>query len=356
MSYPIPRQAALDLLRRGVVIPAAPLALDEERRFDVRHQRALMRYYYAAGAGGVAVGVHTTQFEIRDPQIGLYEPVLRVCAGVLDEVVANGTDPIVKIAGVCGSTAQACGEAALAMNLGYDAVLLSLGGWSEASVGDLLRHCHEVARVAPLVGFYLQPAVGGRDLPYEFWREFVEIPNVVAIKIAPFDRYRTLAVVRAVADAQRAEEIALYTGNDDHIVDDLITPFAVGEHRERALFIKGGLLGQFSVWTRTAVRLLQEIHECVIPSRPIPLELLERGAQLTDANAAIFDAAHGFKGCIPGINEVLRQQGLLATRYCLDRDAELSPGQAEEIARVRRQYAWLPDDDFVAAHLAEWLD
>ncbi len=350
-------RAVHEELLKGIVIPAVPLALDEERRFDTRYQRALIRYYAAAGAGGIAVAVHTTQFEIREPGIGLFEPVLRLCAEAAEEAERVVHKRLVRIAGVCGHTRQARREASLAMTLGYDAVLLSLASLRRATLRQLLEHCRAVAEVAPLVGFYLQPAVGGRILPYEFWKEFVQIENVVAIKVAPFDRYRTLDVVRAVCDAGRENDIALYTGNDDNIVADLTTPFAVAKrHEGPPIYMRGGLLGQFSVWTRTAVRLLHEIRDIRSHHSDVPKSLLERGAQLTDANAAIFDAAHGFRGCIPGINEVLRRQGLLRTRLCLDPTLDLSPGQAEEITRVCAQYPWLPDDAFVSAHLQEWLD
>ncbi|MGB9692595.1 MAG: dihydrodipicolinate synthase family protein [Candidatus Sumerlaeaceae bacterium] len=353
----MPDHDVLTELRKGGVIPAVPLALDEKRRFDVRHQRALIRYYASAGAIGIAVAVHTTQFEIRDSQIKLFEPVLKVCAEAAEEAERVIRKRLVKIAGVCGNTRQARVEAALAKRCGYDAVLLSLAGLARLSVRRLLDHCKRVAEVAPLVGFYLQPAVGGRVLAYEFWREFVEIENVVAIKIAPFNRYHTLDVVRAVCNAGRDKEIALYTGNDDNIVADLTTPFAVDTRcKGSAVYVRGGLLGQFSVWTRTAVRLLHEIHEVNFCRDDVPKSLLVRGAQLTDANAAIFDAANNFRGCIPGINEVLRRQGLLRSRLCLDPALDLSPGQAEEITRVSEQYPWLPDDAFVSSHLQEWLD
>jgi dihydrodipicolinate synthase/N-acetylneuraminate lyase len=356
MSFPMPEQTVLERLRHGTVIPAIPLALDGARHFDWRHQRALVRYYAAAGAGGIAVGVHTTQFEIRDPGVGLFEPVLRLCAEAAAEAERVSGERLVRIAGACGDTAQACREAQLAGDCGYDAILLSLAGVPGNTPDQLVAHCRAVAGVAPIMGFYLQPAVGGRVLPYEFWREFAEIDNVVAIKIAAFNRYRTLDVVRAVIDSGRADEIALYTGNDDNIVADLVTPLRLGEFQDAPVFMRGGLLGQFSVWTRTAVKLLHEIHETLARGEGIPPALLERGAQLTDANAAVFDTAHEFRGCIPGINEVLRRQGLLATRYCVDPRLDLSEGQAGEIDRVCGRYTWLPDDGFVRAHLAEWLD
>jgi dihydrodipicolinate synthase/N-acetylneuraminate lyase len=321
-----------------VVIPAHPLALTVARQLDERRQRALTRYYLAAGAGGVAVGVHTTQFRIRDERFGLFEPVLELA---MDELRGGNA---IKVAGIVGRTPQAVREAELAARLGYDLGLLSLGALADASVPELLAHARAVAEIIPLFGFYLQPAVGGRELPYAFWREFAEIPRVAAIKIAPFNRYQTIDVVRAVADSGRAEEIALYTGNDDSIVVDLLTPFP-------SLRMVGGLLGQWAVWTRTAVQMLERIHA----ERQFAPSWLTLAAEITDANAALFDAANGFRGCIPGIHEVLRRQGLLAGRWCLDPDEDLSLGQCEEIDRVCRAYPHLIDDDFVRQHLDEWL-
>jgi len=328
-------------LQTGVVIPAHPLALTEERKLDERRQRALTRYYVAAGAGGVAVGVHTTQFAIRDSKVGLFEPVLWLA---MEEL--SGRDAV-KIAGICGETAQAVREAELARRIGYDAGLLSLAALRNATPDEMVEHARAVAEIVPVFGFYLQPAVGGRVLPYEFWRRFAEIENVVAIKIAPFNRYQTLDVVRAVAESGRAGEIALYTGNDDNIVADLLTEFRFGE---RSLRIVGGLLGQWAAWTRRAVELLEQIHR-----EPGRGDWLTINAQVTDANAALFDAANGFHGCIAGIHEILCRQGLLAGRWCLEPGEDLSPGQMEEIDRVCRAYPHLTDDDFVRAHLDEWL-
>ena len=337
-------------LLAGQVIPAHPLALDARRRLDERHQRALTRYYVAAGAGGIAVAVHTTQFAIRDPRHGLLEPVLALAASTAD--AAAGGRFVARIAGVCGSTAAALREARLARDLGYHAALLSLAGWSDADDAALLAHCREVAQVLPLFGFYLQPAVGGRPLGYDFWRAFAEIPEVVAIKIAPFDRYRTLDVVRAVGDAGRAD-VALYTGNDDAIVADLLTrlPARAGAAAPR---IVGGLLGQWAVWTRRAVEMLEALR-AERDAQRVDARWLERAAALTDANGAIFDAAHGFAGCIPGIHEVLARQGLLATTHCLDPAETLSPGQRAGIDRVLRAYPELADDDFVRNGLEDWL-
>lgn len=337
-------------LREGVVIPAHPLALTPARKLDERRQRALTRYYLAAGAGGVAVGVHTTQFAIRDPRHGLFEPVLELAAEELRG--ADAATGVIKVAGIVGRTAQAVREAEFAARCGYDIGLLSLGALADASIPELLAHVRAVAEVIPLFGFYLQPAVGGRILPYAFWREFAEIPRVAAIKIAPFNRYQTLDVLRAVADSGRAGEIALYTGNDDSIVADLVTPFRFGA---RTLPIVGGLLGHWAVWTLRAVRMLEQIHAAVREERPLAPSWLTLAAEITDANAAFFDAANQFGGCIPGIHEVLRRQGLLAGRWCLDPDEDLSPGQAQEIDRVYSAYPHLNDDAFVREHLDDCL-
>ena len=333
-------------LFQGLVIPAHPLALDANRKLDERRQRALTRYYLAAGAGGIAVGVHTTQFEIREPRYGLFRPVLELAA----EEMHGGA--ALKIAGICGPTPQATAEAELARSLGYDAGLLSLGALKSASVEELLAHARAVASILPVIGFYLQPSVGGRLLPFEFWRSFAEIENVVAIKMAPFNRYQTLDVVRAVALSGRAHEIALYTGNDDNLVVDLLTEFQVGGE---PLKIRGGLLGHWAVWTRKAVELLARLRTIADSGAPIPPELLTLAVQTTDANAALFDPAHQFHGCIAGIHEILRRQGLLAGRWCLNPDEDLSPGQSEEIDRVCALYPDLTDDEFVAAHRDEWL-
>ena len=330
-------------LRSGLVIPAHPLALNGNRKLDERRQRALTRYYLAAGAGGIAVGVHTTQFAIRNPQFGLLQPVLRLA---MEE--SRGRD-VVKIAGVCGKRDQATAEAQLAKELGYDTVLLSLAALGNESLPELIEHCRTIASVIPIMGFYLQPAVGGRVLAYEFWREFIEIENVVAIKIAPFNRYQTIDVVRALAESGRSQEVALYTGNDDNLLKDLLTPFDFENQRLRIL---GGLLGHWAVWTKTAVSHLALARN---NSDMIPNEQLTLAQQITDANAAIFDPAHHFRGCIPGIHEILRRQGLLEGRWCLDPYEELSPGQMEEIDRVCRSYPQLKDDAFVEEHLDEWL-
>jgi dihydrodipicolinate synthase/N-acetylneuraminate lyase len=339
-------------LRAGQVIPAHPLALTAHRTLDERRQRALTRYYVDAGAGGIAVGVHTTQFAIRDPRHGLYRPVLELAAETARSTRAGGDAPFALVAGAVGDTRQAVAEAQLAATLGYDMVLLGLGALGSASDAELIRHCRTVAEVLPLFGFYLQPAVGGRVLSYAFWREFAEIPRAWAIKIAPFNRYRTLDVVRAVADSGR-DDLALYTGNDDSILLDLLTPFPVAPAgTPTARHIVGGLLGQWAVWTRSAVQLLERVHTA---RGAVDASWLRVNAALTDANAAIFDAAHDFAGCIPGIHEVLRRQGLLAGTWCLDPDETLLAGQAEEIDRVCRHYPELTDDAFVRENLERWM-
>jgi dihydrodipicolinate synthase/N-acetylneuraminate lyase len=354
-DYPRVPEWVSAALWEGQVIPAHPLALDARRRLDERHQRALTRYYHAAGAGGLAVGVHTTQFEIRDPEHALLEPVLALAAETMDTCEATSGRRIVRIAGICGPTRRAVAEATLAREAGYHAGLLSLGALASATDDALIAHCDVVAREIPLVGFYLQPAVGGRPLGVEFWRRFAEIPNLIAIKVAPFDRYQTLDVVRAVAEAGRAREIALYTGNDDHILLDLLTEYAVETDSGTVrLGMRGGLLGHWACWTRTATEHLAACTRAR-SERLVPAELITLAEQVTDANAALFDPAHRFAGCIPGIHQVLHRQGLLATTHTLDAVARLSPGQAEEIERVRRAYPHLTDDAFVAAHLEEWL-
>ena len=335
-------------LSAGTVIPAHPLALHSSRRLDERRQRALTRYYLDAGAGGLAVGVHPTQFAIREA--GLYRPVLELAVATAR---ASAHRPVM-VAGLVGRTPQAVTEAEIAVSLGYDAGLLSLGAWRDETEGEILDHCARVAEVIPLFGFYLQPAVGGRLLSYRFWREFAEIPNVWAVKIAPFDRYRTLDVVRAIVEAGRPD-IALYTGNDDNIIADLMTPFPVSVGGQTVIrWFDGGLLGQWAVWTRAAVRILDRVKSLRTDPAQAP-DLLRLGAALTDANAAIFDPAHGFAGCIPGIHEVLRRQGLLEGLWTLDSSEVLSPDQSDEITRVYRTHPELNDDDFVAANLDRWL-
>jgi len=332
------------------VIPAHPLALTAERNLDERRQRMLTRYYLDAGAGGLAVGVHTTQFAIRDPAVGLLEPVLALAR----ETSRAWTDrQVVHVAGVIGDTRQATREAALAARLDYDVALVSLGGLDAWGTAELVAHVRAIGEILPVMGFYLQPAVGGRDLSYAFWRSLLELACLVAIKVAPFDRYRTLDVVRAVRDAGRADDVALYTGNDDHILLDLLTPYVLGEGPP-VRFV-GGLLGQWAVWTRRAVELHARCRAAATGDGAASATLLEVALQLTDANAAIFDAAHGYAGCLPGIHEVLRRQGLLAGTWCLDPRERLSPGQKDAIDRVLRTYPHLTDDAFVAEHLDRWL-
>jgi hypothetical protein len=345
---------SLAVLRKGSAIPAHLLALDANRRLDARRQRAMTRYYLDAGAGGIAVGVHSTQFAIRET--GLYEPVLELAMQTAREwVPIGGKRPLFMVAGLAGRTEQAVGEARTAQQLGYHAALLSLAAMKGASEDELIAHCRAVTDVMPLVGFYLQPAVGGIHLPASFWRRFAEIDNVVAIKMAPFNRYRTLDVIRGVIAARAEERVTLYTGNDDHIVLDLLTPFTF--MRDGAVVtvrIKGGLLGHWSVWTKRAVELLDRIHAAVAAGSAPP-ELLALDAQVTDCNSALFDVAHDFHGCIAGCHEVLRRQGLLQGIWCLDPQEGLSPGQDSELSRVQAHYPHLVDDAFVAAHRERWL-
>jgi dihydrodipicolinate synthase/N-acetylneuraminate lyase len=334
-----------------MVIPAHPLALTPARRIDERRQRALTRYYLDAGAGGLAIGVHTTQFAIHEPKRGMLAPVLQLAMETARSW--DSGQRTVMIAGVVGRTRQATAEARLARELGYDAVLLSLGALGKATTAELIVHSRAVATEMPVMGFYLQPAVGGRVLDYRFWRRFAEIEQVVAIKIAPFDRYATLEVVRAVMDSGRASEIALYTGNDDHIVLDLLTRHSLGVHRPVTMV--GGLLGHWAFWTRTAVQYRVTCARLARRAAAIPSRVLTLAAQVTDANAAVFDAANHFRGCIPGIHEILSRQRLLAGRWCLDPDEVLSAGQAREIDRVCQAYPHLADDQFVREHLDEWM-
>ncbi len=339
-----------EILHDGAVIPAHLLALDQGRRLDARRQRALSRYYIDAGSGGLAVGVHATQFAIRE--VGLYEPVLRLA----DEAAAGWAGrPLLLIAGLAGKTAQAKREAEIARHLGYHAGLLSLGALKGASEDELIAHCRSVATIMPLVGFYLQPAVGGIPLSTSFWRRFAEIEEVAAIKIAPFDRYRTLDVVKGVIAARAEDRIALYTGNDDNILLDLLTPYTLPrDGAEVRVRIAGGLLGHWSVWTKSAVALLARVKAAIAVDK-IDGDLLTLAGKITDCNAAFFDVAHEFRGCIAGCHEVLRRQGLFSGIWCLDPEEGLSPGQGEAIERVMRTYPELGDDAFVAANLERWL-
>ncbi len=337
-------------LNAGQVIPACPLALNENGSWSERHQRALVRYYIDAGAGGLAVGVHSTQFAIRDPQHGLYKPLLKSVSEWLTESLPTGS-PFVRIGGICGATTQATAEAEFSVEHGYHAGLLSLAALRDATEEALIRHCQSVSNIIPIVGFYLQPAVGGRVLSYSFWRKLMENERVVAIKIAPFNRYQTWDVIRAVIDSGR-DDLALYTGNDDNIIVDLLTPFTSDKTTR---WIAGGLLGQWAVWTRNAVDLLKDLQQ-VRSTATFSAEWLSRNVALTDANAALFDAANGFAGCVPGINEILRRQGLMPSNRCLDPDEVLSPDQANELDRVINAYPSLVDHEFVREHLERWLE
>jgi hypothetical protein len=337
------------VLERGAVIPAHPLALDARRRLDTRRQRALSRYYIEAGSGGLAVGVHTTQFAIREA--GLYENVLRIAV----EEMSTARRPLIRIAGVIGRTRQAVREAATAVSLGYHAGLLSLAAFKGASEDEIIQHCEAVAQAIPLVGFYLQPAVGGIALPVSFWKRFCAIENVVAIKIAPFNRYKTLDVVKGLVEARAEDRIILYTGNDDHIALDLLAPFSIRrDGYEVVVRIRGGLLGHWSVWTKRAVELLDRVH-ATVGNHSVSDDLLKLDSQITDCNAAFFDVRNDFQGCIAGCHEVLRRQGLLEGVWCLDPEERLSPGQAAEIDRVYRDYPHLNDDEFVSANRDRWL-
>jgi dihydrodipicolinate synthase/N-acetylneuraminate lyase len=342
--------------RKGTVIPAQPLALNEKREFMPANQAALCRYYIDSGVGGIAVGVHSTQFEIRDPEIALFEPVLSQTSKFIDQWCEKNGQKILKVSGVCGKTEQAVYEANFAVENGYDACLLSMSAFANDTVEAMLDHVRAIAEIMPVIGFYLQPSVGGRILPYEFWYEFAKIDNVLGIKMAPFNRYQTFDVVRAVAEAGKENDITLYTGNDDNIIIDLISEYRIHTSNGlKSLRIKGGLLGHWCVWTKKAVELLEELHILIASGQAIPKEILSRNIEVTDSNAAFFDPAHSFAGCIPGIHEVLRRQGLLAGTWCLNPDEVLSPGQSDEITRVYEAYPHLNDDDFVKANLDKWF-
>ncbi|HRI87001.1 MAG TPA: dihydrodipicolinate synthase family protein [Candidatus Hydrogenedentes bacterium] len=358
MALPQPTKTISNALRSGCVIPAHPLALTSAGKLDERYQRGLTRYYCDAGAGGVAVGVHTTQFAIRDRKHGLLRPVLQLASETVDEYAqfTRKKHPVIKVGGICGTTGQAVAEAAQLRELGYHIGLLSLSAMAGQPVKALIAHCKAVAREMPIMGFYLQPAVGGCLLPVAFWRRFAQIENVVAIKVAPFNRYQTLDVIRGVAESGRARQIALYTGNDDNIVLDLITRHEIvtGKQKSTLRFV-GGLLGHWACWTQKAVELLEECHNVVDRENRVPSSLLTRAIQITDSNAAFFDAANGYAGCIAGIHEVLLRQGLLRSRRCLDPKETLSPGQKLEIDRVYTAYPHLHDDDFVSRNRDRWL-
>jgi dihydrodipicolinate synthase/N-acetylneuraminate lyase len=341
-------------LHKGVVIPALPLALNQNRKLDVRRQRALIRYYLDAGAGGVAVAVHTTQFAIRQPEIDLYTPLLEIADEEFNRFVTKNKKPVIRIAGVIGKTSQATKEAQLAVKHGFNAVLLSVAAFSNSSNAEIIAHCKAIAEIIPVIGFYLQPAVGGRKLDVNFWREFAQIKNVIAIKMAPFNRYQTFDVVRGVIESGRADDIALYTGNDDNILVDLLTEYKIctdGKFVNKR--IVGGLLGHWAVWTHSAVKLLKAVHDGKF-NNDIQ-NTLALANQITDSNAAFFDASNNFAGCIVGLHEVLRRQGLLEGLWTLDKNEVLSPGQKEEIDRVYKAYPELNDDAFIAENLDKWL-
>ncbi|HIG30708.1 MAG TPA: dihydrodipicolinate synthase family protein [Verrucomicrobiales bacterium] len=348
--------STLQRLRKGVAIPAHPLALTHDLKLDEIRQRALTRYYLDSGAGGMAVGVHTTQFEIRNPEHDLLEPLLKLASQTVDDWRDSKEPPIFKVAGICGKTNQAVREAEIALTCGYHAGLLSLSALREETIDQLILHCREVSKVMPVFGFYLQPSVGGRLLPYEFWRQFVEIENVIAIKIAAFNRYQTFEVIRALCESGRESEISLYTGNDDNIIIDLLTTYRIQTTAgEKTAHFVGGLLGHWAVWTKPAVEQLNQIHFLRQTNAPIPQSYPILANQVTDANAALFDVANQFKGCIPGIHEVLRRQGLLQSTRCLNSKEVLSPGQSNEITRIHQSYPHLNDDNFVQNNLDRWL-
>ncbi|MBX3242127.1 MAG: dihydrodipicolinate synthase family protein [Chitinophagaceae bacterium] len=337
-------------LQHGTVIPAHPLALTEDLRLDEQRQRRLTRYYIASGAGGVAVGVHTTQFEIRQPEYNMLEPVLKLAA---EEIKKAGLErPFIKVAGIVGPVNAALREAELAARYGYHLGLVSMGGLQQLTEAELIKRVEKIAEIIPVFGFYLQPAVGGRILSYEFWRDFADIPNVHAIKVAAFNRYQTLDVVRAVCSSSRANEIALYTGNDDNIVADLITPYRFDiDGREVEKRFVGGLLGHWAVWTQKSVELFTRIKKSLDKGNDNYAEWLSEGISVTDMNAVIFDVKYNFKGCIAGIHEVLRRQGLLKGTWCLNPGDVLSPGQAAELDRVCSMYPHLTDNEFVHSFL-----
>ena len=350
MQEPLLNNSVKELLHKGTVIPAHPLVLNENRQLDEERQRRLTRYYLAAGVGGLAVGVHTTQFEIRKPEVNLLESVLRLAAEEIEKAKLNA--PFVKVAGIVGSTTAAKKEAALAVKYGYDLGLVSLGGLTHYTESELVQHIRDIAAIIPVFGFYLQPAVGGRILSYNFWRACAAISNVHAIKVAAFNRYQTLDVVRAVCESGRRNEIALYTGNDDAIVADLLTPyrFTINGEQVEKRFV-GGLLGHWAAWTQKAVALFHQIKQGIGNNNPGIEELLAKGIAITDMNAVLFDAANAFKGCIAGIHEVLRRQGLMEGAWCLNPEEGLSPGQMEGLDRIYKMYPELTDDAFVKEFL-----
>ena len=355
MSKPFPPESIQQKLLSGTCIPAHPLALTADRRFDEKHQRALTRYYAESGAGGIAVGVHSTQFEIRLPEFGLYQPVLELAAETLSQSESETGNELIRVVGVAGGTAQAIKEAELAVELGYHIALVSLASFKHADNAALIEHLDAISDIIPIFGFYLQPAVGGRKLDYDFWRSAAEIDNLLAIKTAPFNRYDTIDVARALADSGRADSISLYTGNDDNIILDLLTTYQFTPDGPSVPF-RGGLLGQWAVWTHRAAQDFEAIKALNSTQQPIPHKWMTRAQQLTDVNAALFDVANGFHGCIPGIHEVLRRQGLLSGRWTLNPKEELSPGQMEAIDRIYAAYPDLNDNQFIQSNLDRWLN
>ncbi len=348
-------EKALLKFAEGTFIPAHPLALTSSRKLDEKRQRLLTRYYLNAGVGGLAIAVHTTQFEIRDPEVGLFETVLQLAVEEIEAFENKTGKVIVRIAGVCGPIDQAVEEAKIASRLGYDAVLLSPGGLNHLSEEEMLKRSEAVAGIIPVVGFYLQNSVGGRAFTYDYWQKFCEINNVIGIKSAPFNRYQTLDVVRAATFSTRADQIALYTGNDDNIVLDLLTNYKFtqdGKTYEKGFV--GGLLGHWSVWTNTAVKIFEMLKDRS-KDEDIKADLLTLAMEVTDCNAAFFDTANGFKGCIAGLHLILQKQGLLEGIWCLNENENISPGQMEEIERVYRLYPHLNDDEFVKNNIKNWI-
>lgn len=341
-------EKAMEVFRKGTVIPATPLALDEDKHFDEDSQRLLMRYYLHSGAGGIATAVHSTQFSIREH--GLFEKVISVVSEEIDSHEEKYGKNIFKVCGVCGPIEQAVKEAGIAKEKGFDAVLVSPGGLKGYSNEYLLERTAAIADVLPVIGFYLQPAVGGRILPYEYWRKMADIPGVIGIKCASFGRYTTCDVMRAVVDSPRCDEITMYTGNDDNIVSDFLSVYKFGEKEKR---FEGGLLGHWCIWTKKAVELLSCVKDFRATGKGYEF-LSAAGPAITDMNSAVFDSVNSFAGCISGIHEVLRRQGLMKNILCLDEIEKLSPGQAEEITRVMESYPQFTDDDFVKENIEKW--
>ncbi len=344
-------EKALEILHAGTVIPATPLMLDSNRKFDKAMQKRLTRYYLEAGVGGIATAVHTTQFEIRKPEINLYETVISSVMDTINEYEEETGKVIVKVAGVCGDIEQATKEATLAKNLGFDAVLLSTGGLDSWSEDALVERAKVIAGIIPVILFSMQTAVGGRKFSYAYWEKAAEIEGVVAVKCASFNRYQTHDIVRAMTLSSRADKIALYTGNDDNIVIDLATEYvfeADGETKRAE--IVGGLLGHWCAWTKKAVEIFHGIKSGEIKGE----KLLSLAAAVTDTNSAFFDTTNNFAGCIAGVHEVLRRQGFTDGIYLLNPEEQLSDGQFEEIDRVYRMYPELNDDAFAKEFIANY--